>query len=89
MTEPTPVSARTKRAGRRLAVAVAATVVLSALLASAAAADLPTADDPRVGLSPGLTDAGVAELGVELLANRPKPAGFFSATAPGSISFAN
>ena len=38
--------------------------------------------DPRVGLRPGLRDAGQAARNMELLANLPKPDGFFDPTAP-------
>ena len=34
-------------------------------------------EDPRVGLAPGLDDAGQAAQGVRLVAHLPKPAGFF------------
>jgi hypothetical protein len=47
------------------------------------------AGDPREGLTPGLTDAGVAANGLELLANRPKTAGFFDPANPGNSAFAN
>ena len=33
--------------------------------------------DPRVGLKPGVRDAGVAARGMELVTNIPKPPGFF------------
>ena len=42
-------------------------------------------NDPRVGLKPGLRDAGVAAKGLELLATLPKPAGFFDPKAPGGV----
>ncbi len=35
------------------------------------------AQDPRVGLKPGVTDAGQAAKGLSLVANVPRPAGFF------------
>ena len=38
--------------------------------------------DPRVGLKPGLRDAGVAARNVELLAHVPKPEGFFDPKSP-------
>ncbi len=38
--------------------------------------------DPRVGLKPGLRDAGVAARNMELLSNLPKPAGFFDPKTP-------
>ncbi len=43
--------------------------------------------DPRVGLKGGLRDAGVAARNMELLANLPKPDGFFDPAAPaGAVS---
>jgi hypothetical protein len=38
--------------------------------------------DPRIGLKPGLTDAGVAARGLELVAHVPKPKGFFDPKSP-------
>ena len=40
-------------------------------------------NDPRIGLSPGLYDAGEAARGVELLATLPKPEGFQDAELTG------
>jgi hypothetical protein len=61
---------------------------LFALLAAApASAQLPTTDDPRANLAPGFQNPGTAELGVDHLANRPKPAGFFDPANPGSFGF--
>jgi hypothetical protein len=80
---------RRRRVGRRLAAVFGAAVVLAGLLTAAAPAQLPTTDDPRVGLSPGLENAGTAQLGMELLANRPKPAGFFDPNNPGNFGFLN
>lgn len=78
---------RTTRTGamrlavRRGLVATAAAIALmGALLPTAAAA--PDPNDPRVGLGAGL-DAQQASLGVDLLANVPRPAAF----APRSSSF--
>ena len=42
----------------------------------------PTTDDPRVGLKPGLRDAGQAARNMELVSSLPKPEGFFDPTAP-------
>ena len=50
--------------------------------AQAPAAASSTSTDPRVGLKPGITDAGVAARGLELLTNVPKPAGFFDPKFP-------
>lgn len=44
-------------------------------------------DDPRVGLKPGLEDAGVAARNIELVAHMPKPQGFQDPT--GGFSFMN
>jgi hypothetical protein len=43
--------------------------------------------DPRVGLKPGLDDAGVAAKNLELVAHLPKPEGFNDPN--GSLNFAN
>src|SRR5271156_540123 len=39
-------------------------------------------NDPRVGLKGGVFDAGVANFGMELVVNLPKPAGFAPGTLP-------
>ena len=57
------------------------------LLTSVAAAEV--APNPRIGLSPGLNDAGVAANGLELLAHENKPNGFFDPANPGSFAFVN
>ena len=41
--------------------------------------------DPRVGLKPGLRDAGVAARHLELVATSPKPEGFFDPKAPAGV----
>ena len=50
----------------RLMSVLGGVVMLAGILASPAAAQLPTMDDPRVGLSPGLDNAGVAKQGLDL-----------------------
>jgi hypothetical protein len=57
---------------------------VSVLLAHAGAQEqsAPASTDPRVGLSAGLRDAGVAARNMEHLANLPKPDGFFDPRAP-------
>ncbi len=45
--------------------------------------------DPRVGLAPGLHDAGEAAWNMELLATRPKPDGFYEPGNPGAGGFTN
>lgn len=44
--------------------------------------------DPRVGLKPGLYDAGVASKGLSLVAHRNKPE-IFKPNAPGGLTYAN
>jgi hypothetical protein len=39
-------------------------------------------NDPRVGLKGGITDAGIAESGMHLVLNIPKPPGFAAGTTP-------
>src|SRR5580704_12922299 len=39
-------------------------------------------NDPRVGLKGGVTDAAVANFGMELVVNLPKPPGFAPGTTP-------
>ena len=51
-----------------------------AALAQDSRADATT--DPRVGLKPGLNDAGVAARNMELVRSLPKPPGFFDPKAP-------
>jgi hypothetical protein len=70
----------TRRSASGLAGAALLTV---ALLPGAAAADT----DPRVGLGAGLTDAQTASNGLDLLAHRNKPDGFFKPQNPGDFGF--
>jgi hypothetical protein len=68
--------------------------VTGALLAlvtvgGAQAPSTTTKTDPRVGLKGGLTDAGVAAKGLELLASLPKPEGFVDPSGQQSLNFAN
>jgi hypothetical protein len=64
---------------RSLALRMACGVVLAAGLAITAVAQQR---DPRVGLKGGLHDAAQAAWNMELVANLPKPDGFFDPTAP-------
>jgi hypothetical protein len=67
---------RTSLPRRRLGITIAAALAVSGVLATAAAAQLPTTNDPRATLSPGLTDAGTAAKGLALTANLPKQGTF-------------
>jgi hypothetical protein len=66
---------------------LAAAFVLALLVAAPASAQLPTTDDPRANLAPGFENPGTAELGIDHLANRPKPPGFFDPANPGNFGF--
>jgi hypothetical protein len=57
-------------------------VVLALVLEGSAQQRPPDPNDPRVGLKPGYRDAGVAARNMELLANLPRPEGFFDPKAP-------
>jgi hypothetical protein len=46
----------------------------------------PNTNDPRVGLKPGLHDAGQAARNLELVASLPKPEGFFDPKAPAGVA---
>ncbi len=74
-------SASGGRRGRRLLGALMGSVVLAAVPATTASAQLPTTTDPRFGLAPGLENAGTASLGLTHLANRPKPTGVTNTNA--------
>ena len=45
--------------------------------------------DPRVGLSAGWLDATGVARGLDLVAHRPRPTGFFDASSLGNFAFAN
>ena len=67
-----------------------AALAAAALLAAAPAAAQPGDPlDPRIGLSPGWTDAGQAIRGLRLVAHRDKPEGFFNPAQRGDFGFAN
>jgi hypothetical protein len=72
---------------RRVLVPVAA--ILTAVLATSVAAAQSTSD-PRAALTPGLTDAGVAASGIELLKATPKAGVFVPPDGnPGNFGFVN
>ena len=58
------------------------TLLCTVICASAQQPPAPSAPDPRVGLKPGITDAGVAIRNLEFVRNIPKPEGFFDPKAP-------
>jgi hypothetical protein len=67
-----------------------AALVLVLAVAAPASAQLPTTNDPRANLSPGTPEtdnAGRAELGLDHLANRPKPPGMFDPANLGNFLF--
>jgi len=75
-----------RRVGRTIGAVLGWVLALMAMLAPPAVAQLPTQNDPRVGLATGQQepDAGVAKLGMALAAHLNKPAGFVS-VFPGNI----
>ena len=81
------VAARFRPRRRRSTLAALGALLSAAVLTSLAAAQSTT--DPRATLSAGFDNAGVAAKGVELLANRMKPAGFFNPANPGDFGFVN
>jgi hypothetical protein len=60
---------------------IAAAVVSCAVIGSAQQKPADP-NDPRVGLKPGLRDAGVAARGMELVATRPRAEGFYDPKNP-------
>jgi hypothetical protein len=70
---------------------LAALVVLlvSGSAASAQPASRASTTDPRVGLKAGNRDAGTAALHMQLLAERPRPTGFYNPASPGDGAFSN
>jgi hypothetical protein len=72
----------------RLGLTSVAALVAAALVTSVAAAQ--STSDPRFTLTPGLTDAGVAASGIELLKNTPKAGAFVPPDGnPGNFGFVN
>jgi hypothetical protein len=65
-------------------------IALLALTFAALAAQQPSkAVDPRVGLKPGNTDAGVAASHIELLSHLPRPEGFDDSDGRWGLNFVN
>jgi hypothetical protein len=64
-------------------------VVLALMMEGGAQSPAAPQADPRVGLKGGLTDAGVAAKGLELVSNLPKPEGFVDPSGNHSLNFAN
>ena len=73
--------------------AVVPALMLSAAMAGEAQDKPPAAqaasNDPRVGLKPGMTDAGEAARNIELVGHLDKPEGFADPTGAGGLNFAN
>ena len=67
---------------KRLVVFGFSAAVLALTIAAQLAAQQGRPADPRVGLKPGVRDAGKAAWHLELVASIPKPPGFFDAGAP-------
>jgi hypothetical protein len=82
---------RRTRMGRGIGSLVGGTLAAMLLMASVAAAqsELPTTDDPRVGLTAGLDDAGVASKGMSLLDHEDKGPLMTPPSDPGDFGFVN
>ena len=86
--ELAPAGPARMRVFRRLVAVLVGSVALAVLPAAAASAQLPTTNDPRVGLAPGFENPGTASLGMQHLANRLKPPGFVPPDGnPGNFGF--
>jgi hypothetical protein len=68
--------------------ALVAAGLLSAAQAAAQGGGSSAANDPRVGLTAGWNNAGVAGRSMELVSNTQRPAGFFDPADSGNFSFA-
>jgi hypothetical protein len=77
------MTSQPKLTGARRTAALACSLLLAAATARA------QATDPRVGLSPGWNDAGVAARGLELVSHRNRPEGFYNANNGGDFGFLN
>src|SRR5215203_104800 len=67
---------------------IAAAVISFAVIGSAQQKPADP-NDPRVGLKPGLRDAGVAARGMELVATRPRAEGFYDPKNPAGLAMAD
>ncbi len=84
MTEDAAPSSTRRRALRAMLGAL-----FSRRAASSRQSQPPSRPPTRGSASPGFEAPGVAANGLELLANRTKPAGFFDPANPGSFAFVN
>ena len=71
-----------KSVALRSAVCVLRSVLLRLRIEGGARRTQAATTDPRVGLKPGLRDAGQAARNMELVASLPKPQGFFDPSEP-------
>ena len=63
----------------------ASAIALLMAVETVAQGPLTSSADPRVGLKPGVRNAGVAARNMELVASLPKPRGFFDPGSPGGL----
>jgi hypothetical protein len=78
---------RSAECGVRIVTAVAMAGFAALGMATVAAQQKPAdPNDPRVGLKPGLRDAGIAARGMELVATRPRAEGFYDPKNPGGLT---
>jgi hypothetical protein len=77
---------RLRRVGGRIFKAAAIAGFAAAAMATVVAQQKPSdPNDPRVNLKPGLRDAGVAARGMELVATKGRPEGFYDPKNPAGL----
>ena len=80
---------RTARLGVALAIFGAVVGACSSATSGSRQDASTPSPDPRVGLKPGWTDAGVASWNMRLVSNRARAEGWFDPAKPGGFEFAN
>jgi hypothetical protein len=76
---------RRRHAWSRLFAVLGGTIMAGVLMASVASAQLPDPNDPRVGLAPGVNDAGVAKQGMDLTSHTNNAPAFVNPVFPGTL----
>jgi len=89
LTNVSTVPGRGRGAGCFGALLLAGALLLPGGLAEAQAPAQTPADDPRVGLAAGWLDAEEAAWNMEMLANLPRPTGFYDPENIGNLNLAN
>ena len=77
--------ARRPRLRSRLLAVLGGAILVTVLMASVASAQSPDPNDPRVGLTPGVDDAGVAQQGMSLTSHTNNADAFINPVFPGTL----